>query len=269
MFVMQCVLFFWCNVDMVVIGCVQNLWKECNIWWMEEDNVCLVWCSSGGGVVFYDFGNICFIFMVGKLEYDKIIFMLIVFNVLNVFGVSVEVFGCNDLVVKIVEGDCKVLGLVYCEIKDCGFYYGILLFNVDFSCLVNYFNLDKKKLVVKGIILVCFCVINFIELLLGIIYEQVCEVIIKVFFVYYGECVEVEIIFLDKMLDLLNFVEIFVCQSSWEWNFGQVLVFLYLLDECFSWGGVELYFDVEKGYIICVQVFIDSFNFVLLEVFVG
>lgn len=239
------------------------------MWCMEEDNVCLVCCSSGGGVVFYDFGNICFIFMVGKLEYDKIIFIYIVFVVLNLLGVMVDVLGCNDLVVKMLDGDCKVFGLVYCEIKDCGFYYGMLLLNVDFSCLVNYLNFDKKKFVVKGIIFVCFCVVNFIELLLGIIYEQVCQVVMEVFFVYYGECVDVEVILLDKMLDLLNFVEIFVCQSSWEWNFGQVLVFSYLLDEYFIWGGVELYFDVEKGVIICVQVFIDSLNLVLLEVLVG
>lgn len=138
---------------------------------MEEDNVRLARRSSGGGAVFYDFGNICFIFMVGKSEYDKIIFTSIVFNALNAFGVSVEAFGRNDLVVKIVEGDRKVLGSVYREIKDRGFYYGILLFNVDFSRLVNYFNSDKKKLAAKGITSVRFRVINFIELLSGIIYE--------------------------------------------------------------------------------------------------
>lgn len=138
---------------------------------MEEDYVWLVCCSSGGGVVFYDFGNICFIFMVGKLEYDKIVFIVIVLVVFNLFGVIVEVFGCNDLVVKIDSGDCKVFGFVYCEIMDCGFYYGILLFNVDLSCFVNYFNLDQKKLQVKGIILVCGWVVNLVELLLGIIYQ--------------------------------------------------------------------------------------------------
>ncbi|TGC80779.1 lipoate-protein ligase LplA, partial [Salmonella enterica subsp. enterica serovar Wilhelmsburg] len=53
---------------------------------------------------------------------------------------------------------------------------------------------------------------------------------------------------------------------SWEWNFGQAPAFSHLLDERFTWGGVELHFDVEKGVITRAQVFTDSLNPAPLEV---
>ncbi|MCQ3786090.1 lipoate--protein ligase LplA, partial [Salmonella enterica subsp. enterica serovar Indiana] len=61
------------------------------------------------------------------------------------------------------------------------------------------------------------------------------------------------------------FAETFARQSSWEWNFGQAPAFSHLLDERFTWGGVELHFDVEKGVITRAQVFTDSLNPAPLE----
>ncbi|EHC63655.1 Lipoate-protein ligase A, partial [Salmonella enterica subsp. enterica serovar Inverness str. R8-3668] len=68
-----------------------------------------------------------------------------------------------------------------------------------------------------------------------------------------------------KTPDLPNFAETFARQSSWEWNFGQAPAFSHLLDERFTWGGVELHFDVEKGVITRAQVFTDSLNPAPLE----
>ncbi len=112
-------------------------------------------------------------------------------------------------------------------------------------------------------------VTNLTELLPGITHEQVCEAITKAFFAHYGERVEAEIISPDKTPDLPNFAEIFARQSSWEWNFGQAPAFSHLLDERFSWGGVELHFDVEKGHITRAQVFTDSLNPAPLEALAG
>lgn len=73
----------------------------------------------------------------------------------------------------------------------------------------------------------------------------------------------------DKTPDLPNFAETFARQSSWEWNFGQAPAFSHLLDERFTWGGVELHFDVEKGHITRAQVFTDSLNPAPLEALAG
>ncbi len=112
-------------------------------------------------------------------------------------------------------------------------------------------------------------VTNLTELLPGITHEQVCEAISEAFFAHYGERVEAEIISPDKTPDLPNFAETFARQSSWEWNFGQAPAFSHLLDERFTWGGVELHFDVEKGHITRAQVFTDSLNPAPLEALAG
>ncbi|MBD5703231.1 lipoate--protein ligase LplA, partial [Citrobacter freundii] len=88
----------------------------------------------------------------------------------------------------------------------------------------------------------------------------------EAFFAHYGERVEAEIISPNKAPDLPNFAETFARQSSWEWNFGQAPAFSHLLDERFTWGGVELHFDVEKGVITRTQVYTDSLNPAPLEV---
>jgi len=85
------------------------------------------------------------------------------------------------------------------------------------------------------------------------------------FFAYYGERVEAEHISPDALPDLPGFAETFARQSSWEWNFGQAPAFSHLLDQRFTWGGVELHFDVEKGHITRTQIFTDSLNPAPLE----
>ncbi|MBC8943910.1 lipoate-protein ligase A [Xenorhabdus indica] len=45
----QRVLFLWRNANTVVIGRVQNPWKECNTRRMEQDSIKLARLSGGGG----------------------------------------------------------------------------------------------------------------------------------------------------------------------------------------------------------------------------
>ncbi|HEY1843308.1 MAG TPA: lipoate--protein ligase LplA [Buttiauxella sp.] len=261
----QRVLFLWRNADTVVIGRAQNPWKECNTRRMEEDNVRLARRSSGGGAVFHDLGNTCFTFMAGKPEYDKSVSTSIVINALNSLGISATASGRNDLEVMTEEGPRKVSGSAYKETMDRGFHHGTLLLSADLSRLANYLNPDKKKLQAKGITSVRGRVANLSDMLPGITHEQISDAVREAFFACYGERVEAEHISPDALPDLPAFGETFARQSSWEWNFGQAPAFSHLLDERFTWGGVELHFDVEKGHITRTQVFTDSLNPAPLE----
>ncbi|WP_058912143.1 lipoate--protein ligase LplA [Entomohabitans teleogrylli] len=261
----QRVLFLWRNTDTVVIGRAQNPWKECNTRRMEEDGVKLARRSSGGGAVFHDSGNTCFTFMAGKPEYNKSISTAIVLNALNALGVSAEASGRNDLVISTPQGDRKVSGSAYRETKDRGFHHGTLLLNADLSRLANYLNPDPKKLQAKGITSVRARVANLVELLPTITHQQVCDAVSEAFFTHYGDRVMPEVISPHAAPNLPGFAETFARQSSWEWNFGQAPAFSHLVDERFSWGGVELHFDVEKGQITRAQVFTDSLNPAPLE----
>lgn len=261
----QRVLFLWRNADTVVIGRAQNPWKECNTRRMEEDNVRLARRSSGGGAVFHDLGNTCFTFMAGKPEYDKSVSTAIVVSALNSLGISATASGRNDLEVLTPDGARKVSGSAYKETLDRGFHHGTLLLNADLSRLANYLNPDPKKLQAKGITSVRGRVTNLSVLQPDLTYEAIFAAVREAFFNYYGERVEAEHISPHALPDLPGFTETFARQSSWEWNFGQAPAFSHLLDERFTWGGLELHFDVEKGHITRTQVFTDSLNPAPLE----
>ncbi|MBJ3813536.1 lipoate--protein ligase LplA [Shimwellia pseudoproteus] len=261
----QHVLFLWRNADTVVIGRAQNPWKECNTRRMEQDHVRLARRSSGGGAVFHDLGNTCFTFMSGKPDYNKSISTAIVLDALASLGIPASASGRNDLVVSTPQGPRKVSGSAYRETKDRGFHHGTLLLDADLSRLANYLNPDQKKLQAKGITSVRSRVANLTELLPGITHQQISDAISTAFFRHYGEQVAPEVISPDNTPDLPGFSDTFARQSSWEWNFGQAPAFSHTLDERFSWGGVELHVDVEKGRITRAQVFSDSLNPAPLE----
>lgn len=261
----QRVLFLWRNADTVVIGRAQNPWKECNTARMEQDNVRLARRSSGGGAVFHDLGNTCFTFMAGKPEYNKSVSTALVLSALHDLGIHAVASGRNDLEVETAEGMRKISGSAYKETPDRGFHHGTLLLNADLTRLANYLNPDPKKLQAKGITSVRARVANLNDISSGVTHQQICDSIISAFFTHYGEQVEAEHISPQALPDLPGFVETFARQSSWEWNFGQAPAFSHLLDNRFSWGGIELHFDVEKGHITRTQLFTDSLNPAPLE----
>lgn len=261
----QRVLFLWRNADTVVIGRAQNPWKECNTRRMAEDGIKLARRSSGGGAVFHDLGNCCFTFMAGKPEYDKSVSTGIILRALGTLGIPAEASGRNDLVVNTADGSRKISGSAYRETPDRGFHHGTILLNADLSRLADYLNPDVKKLQAKGITSVRSRVANLEELVSGVSFERLCEAITESFFSHFNTRCEPERISPDALPDLPGFEQQFAKQSSWEWNFGQAPDFSHLLDQRFSWGGVEIHFDVERGIISRCQIFTDSLSPAPLE----
>lgn len=261
----QRVLFLWRNADTVVIGRAQNPWKECNTRRMAEDGIKLARRSSGGGAVFHDLGNCCFTFMAGKPEYDKSVSTGIILRALDTLGIPAEASGRNDLVVNTADGSRKISGSAYRETPDRGFHHGTILLNADLSRLADYLNPDVKKLQAKGITSVRSRVANLEELVSGVSFERLCEAITESFFSHFNTRCEPERISPDALPDLPGFEQQFAKQSSWEWNFGQAPDFSHLLDQRFSWGGVEIHFDVERGIISRCQIFTDSLSPAPLE----
>ncbi|MEL7696278.1 MULTISPECIES: lipoate--protein ligase A [Pantoea] len=261
----QRVLFLWRNAETVVIGRAQNPWKECNTRRMAEDGIRLARRSSGGGAVFHDHGNCCFTFMAGKPDYDKSVSTAIILRALAKLGLPAEASGRNDLVVSTADGLRKISGSAYRETPDRGFHHGTILINADLSRLADYLNPDVKKLQAKGITSVRARVANLAELSPGISYEAICAAVTEAYFEHFNAHCEPEYISPAALPDLPGFEQQFARQSSWEWNFGQAPDFSHLLDQRFSWGGVEIHFDVERGVISRCQIFSDSLNPTPLE----
>jgi lipoate---protein ligase len=267
MSVRQRVMFLWRNNDTVVIDRAQNPWKECNTRKMAQDGVKLARRRSGGGAVFHDLGNTCFTFMAGKPAYDKTVSTQIIIAALAEVGVSAEVSGRNDLVIHSPHGDRKISGSAYFETLDRGFHHGTLLINTDLNRLASYLNPDAKKLISKGITSVRSRVMNLAEIDADITHQKVCNALVNHFFNYYGEQVKAEIISPTNLPDLPGFIDTYAKQSSWEWNFGQAPAFSHILETRFAWGGVELYFDIDKGKISASKIYTDSLEPSPLELF--
>lgn len=267
MSVRQRVMLLWRNNDTVVIGRAQNPWKECNTRKMAQDGVKLARRRSGGGAVFHDLGNTCFTFMAGKPAYDKTVSTQIIIAALAEVGVSAEVSGRNDLVIHSPHGDRKISGSAYFETLDRGFHHGTLLINTDLNRLASYLNPDAKKLISKGITSVRSRVMNLAEIDADITHQKVCNALVNHFFNYYGEQVKAEIISPTNLPDLPGFIDTYAKQSSWEWNFGQAPAFSHILETRFAWGGVELYFDIDKGKISASKIYTDSLEPSPLELF--
>ncbi len=256
----QRVLFLWRNADTVVIGRAQNPWRECKTDRMEQDNVKLARRQTGGGAVFHDLGNTNFTFMAAKPEYDKEVSTSIVLNALAKLGINGVANGRNDLVLEDEAGVKKFSGSAYRETIDRGFHHGTLLLSADLTRLADYLNPDEKKLQAKGITSVKSRVINLNTVKADIDHQQVCEAIMEAYQEYYDESVTAEFISPEHFHDLPNFTEKFSMQKSWDWNFGQTPPFTHRMDERFTWGGVDVYLDVEKGMVLEAKIFSDMLD---------
>jgi lipoate---protein ligase len=262
----QRILFLWRNHNTVVIGRAQNPWKECNTRKMEQDGIKLARRSSGGGAVFHDLGNTCFTFMAAKPDYNKAISTQIIIDALASLNLFVTASGRNDLVLSTNEGEKKISGSAYKETIDRGFHHGTLLLDANLNKLADYLNPDPKKLQAKGITSVKSRVTNLKQYCSDISHDKVCEAIITAFFRYYGEYAEPEFISESNPPSIPEFTDIFSHQCSWQWNFGHAPEFTHHLDQRFSWGGVDIYFVIERGYITQCKIFTDSLQPAPLEI---
>lgn len=256
----QRVLFLWRNADTVVIGRAQNPWRECKTDRMEQDQVKLARRQTGGGAVFHDLGNTNFTFMAAKPEYDKQVSTNIVLSALAKLGIQGVANGRNDLVIEDELGIKKFSGSAYRETLDRGFHHGTLLLSADLTRLADYLNPDQKKLQAKGITSVKSRVINLNTVKPDIDHQQVCDAMMEAYQEYYGETVTPEYISPQHFHDLPNFTDKFAVQQSWDWNFGQTPPFNHHMDERFTWGGVDVYLDVEKGTILQANIFSDMLD---------
>ncbi len=203
--------------------------------------------------------------MAAKPEYDKEVSTSIVLSGLKKIGIYGEANGRNDLVLTGEEGIRKFSGSAYRETMDRGFHHGTLLLSADMSRLADYLNPDEKKLKAKGITSVKSRVINLNTVKPEISHEIVCDAIMQAYLEHYDTEVDVEYISPDNFDNLPGFEDKYTLQQSWEWNFGQTPPFTHAMDERFTWGGVEVYLDVNKGKIKQATIFSDMLDPVPME----
>ena len=245
-------LYFYINKNAVIIGKSQNAWRECNLDAMERDKTQLVRRHTGGGAVFHDENNLNFSFVMSEKNYDLARQLDVVCRVITKLGLEPEISGRNDI---LIDGK-KFSGNAFASIRNMISHHGTLLINTDLNRLSNYLNVSEKKMNAKGIKSVKSRVCNLCDFDPSITVSQVLNIFRQEFAKEYGEAEEYK--FNDG--ELAEVDKLYKEQMSWEWKLGRTPSFDYAIEERFSFGEIQILFDVREGRIIDVTVYTDALD---------
>lgn len=237
-------LYLWQNDCSVIVGRNQNLYAECNLAYLEENNIKPVRRFSGGGAVYHDKGNLNFTFITKKEKADDAKFLELIKVAIAKLGIECEFSGRNDLLYK----DQKFSGHAYFTDGDNYMYHGTILVNVDSKQLSQALTPSKLKLHSKGISSVKSRVVNLSTINSEITVEKVKQAFVETF-----ECANIE--YLDKT----NFVApLEKMLSSYEWLYAQSPSFDIELERKFTFGNVSVYISISNGLMQSLKINTDS-----------
>lgn len=232
------ILYLWQNDKTVVIGRNQNPYLECNIDYMNENNIFLARRISGGGAVFHDLANLNFTFVTKEENVDLEKQMKVLKLAVEGFGLKVEFSGRNDLLVN----GRKFSGHAFYNEDGNYFHHGTLMGNVNVNILGDVLNPSKLKLKSKGIKSVKSRVINLNELNNEITIESLKNSLEKAFEKIYGKISEKDIY--NVNLKIPKFYDKY---KNPLWNFGESPKYDVILEEKLSIGNIQVNLNIENG----------------------
>lgn len=247
----EVILYLWQNQKTVVIGRNQNAWKECQISRIEEDGAVIARRLSGGGAVYHDLGNLNFTFLAHKENYDLARQLQVILEAVRKLGIHAEISGRNDI---LAEGQ-KFSGNAFHQHKNRCYHHGTLMVDVKLDELGKYLNVSRKKLESKGIASVRSRVTNLRAYNPEMTIDQLKQALKESFEEIYGQKAEE---FHEADLDSEQIRELLEKYASWEWIYGREFEFQYEVSERFSWGQVDIQFQIDSGMIGDAAVYSDS-----------
>ena len=140
-------LFLYQNSPCVVIGRAQNPWVECDLHFLDAENIPLLRRQSGGGTVFHDLGNLNFTFFSAKAHLDKKHNLKLVLQALMLFGVCAELNDRHDLLLA----DKKISGSAFRETRSMAFHHGTLLLASHLEILRRSLKAPAYHIKSKGV----------------------------------------------------------------------------------------------------------------------
>ena len=254
----ECILYLLQNQNTVVIGRNQNAWKECKVESLEENVGHLARRLSGGGAVYHDLGNLNFTFLVSKENYSIDRQLEVIVKAVQKLGAKAEKSGRNDI---LIDGK-KFSGNAFYEQEQHCYHHGTLMMNVNNEMLSKYLTVSKEKLQSKGVDSVKSRVTNLVDYIPDLTLEALKKALREAFEEVYGltsnECKMEDLDQKDIEMRTKHF-------SSWDWRFGRKIDFQYEISKRFSWGQMNIQFQVDKGKISDVNVYSDSLKPMTIE----
>ena len=232
--------YLWRNQPAVIVGVNQNTFSEVNLSYTQNNDIKVVRRITGGGTVYHDLNNICYTIIApydsSKENYKE--FTKPVIEYLNSLGVKAEFSGRNDIV---VDG-MKISGNAQTVYGNRIMHHGTILFKTDINALENAIKPSKLKLESKAVKSVRARVTNVSEHLkkdmtADEFYLGLCDYFKKSLKEYEFSADDIKGI--DKLIEEKY--------STNEWNMGYSPKGKTIFNKRFSFGEVNLSFDVVDG----------------------
>lgn len=246
----QIILYLYVHQPSVIIGRTQNAWAECHHTQLIEDGGILARRISGGGAVYHDPQNLNFSFIAANDVYDVGRQLGIILDAVRGFGIDAEFSGRNDIV---AEGR-KFSGNAFCTRAQGSFHHGTLMIDTDTEKLQKYLNVSPDKMQSKGVKSVRSRVMNLRDAAPALTQEKMMDALKHAFVKEYGHAVPY--VTGPEAKDELRTLS--QRNATWDWLFGKTPEFSFRMRDRFSWGGIEIGWQLKNGVVEDVQVFSDS-----------
>ena len=247
----------WINEPSIIVGKYQNTIEEINTEYTREKGIHVIRRISGGGAVYHDLNNLNYTIISNRDKNQEGFnfkeFSKPIIETLAGWGVKAEFTGRNDLE---IDGQ-KFCGNAQAYIKDRVMHHGCLLFNVNFSALVDALKFSKDKIESKGVKSVRSRVTNILpHLKTPITVEEFGDKIMEYMKKQYPDMKEY--VFSKEELDYIaKRAEI---KRSWEWNYGESPEFNITRGKRFKNGRIQIFADVENSKIKSIKFYGDFFG---------
>ena len=252
----------WRNDRTVVVGKNQNTWAEVSTPFVRENSIGVVRRMTGGGAVFHDLGNVNFTFICayggGGIDFSR--FASPIIRYLGTLGIDASLGGRNDI---LADGR-KISGNALCVFRRSDgserlMHHGTLLYCADLSEMSGALNVNREKLVTKGIESVKSRVANISALsekLSGISPEEFLLDILRFAESEYGapsrKLTGEERGGISSLRDSKY--------ATWEWNYGASPSFGNERTERFPFGTLTVMYTADRGILSDIGFFGDFFG---------
>ena len=253
-------LLFYINEPSIIIGRNQNTVEEVNQAYVEANGIHVVRRMSGGGAVYHDLGNFCFIQDENSLSRDFSVFTKPVIEALHQMGVAgAKLEGRNDL---LIDGK-KFSGNAMYVKNGRMTAHGTILFDADLDAVTQALKPRADKIESKGIKSVRSRVTN-IKPFVAPEYKDMTT----------REFRDALLLHIFGVKDRAQVPEYHLTDADWEkvaqiraerfanwdWNYGKSPAFTSERYYKFPQGAVDFRFSVERGVIQSLKIYGDFFG---------